>query len=61
MKQIKIPAAVAVIVLAFFWIVGIGGGIENGTCGITSGLLQAAVAVALEWVGLKALGKEGQA
>lgn len=61
MKQFKTPIAVAVIVIAFFWIVGIGGGIENGTCGLVSGLVQAAVAVCLEWLGFKALKKEGQA
>ncbi len=56
MKQFKTPIAVAVIVLAFLWIVGIGGGIENGTCGLVSGLVQAAVAVGLEWAGFKAIG-----
>lgn len=61
MKQVKIPIAVAVIVLAFVWIVGIGGGIQNGTCGLMSGLLQAAVAVGLECAGFKALGREGEA
>ena len=60
MKQFKTPIAVAVIVLAFMWIVGIGGGIENGTCGLVSGLVQAAVAVSLEWIGFKALEKEGK-
>lgn len=61
MKQFKTPIAVAVIILAFFWIVGIGGGIENGTCGITSALVQAAVAAGLEWAGFRALGKEEEA
>lgn len=57
-KQFKTPIAVAVIVLSFVWIVGIGGGIENGTCGLVSGLVQVSVAVGLEWVGFKWLGKE---
>jgi len=57
-KKFKTPLAVVVIVLAFVWIVGIGGGIENGTCGLMSGLAQAAVAVGLEWAGFKVLGRE---
>lgn len=55
MKKFKTPLAVVVIVLAFVWIIGIGGGIENGTCGLMSGLAQAAVAVGLEWAGFKVL------
>ena len=55
MKQFKTPIAMVVIVIAFFWIAGIGGGIENGTCGLMSGLAQAAVAVGLEWAGFKTL------
>lgn len=61
MKKFKTPIAVAVIVLAFMWIVGIGGGIENGTCGILCGLVQAAMAVGLEWIGFKMIGKEDEA
>ena len=58
MKQFKTPIAMVVIVLAFVWVVGIGGGIENGTCGLMSGLVQAAVAVGLEWAGFKVLRRE---
>lgn len=61
MKQFKTPIAVAVIVLAFIWSVGICGGIENGTCGLMSAIVQGAVAVGLEWAGFGALKKEGEA
>ena len=57
MKQFIKPIAVAVILFAFVWVVGIVGGIENGTCGITIGLVQAVAAVGLEWSGFMLLGR----